>query len=88
MQKQKKYHQPPTELKQAIRDCANKNQAIHYENVGLQGKIQNKDQEIAFLKRRCMDYLTSEAKNYGITIIVKKNEATESLYIYMQASWL
>ena len=51
-----------------------------YENIGLQGKIRAKDQQIAALQRRYVGYLSDEDKNNGISIIAKNNEA-EYLYI-------
>ena len=56
-------------------------QVIQYENVGLQGKIRAKDQQIAALQRRYVGYLANEDKNNGITIIAKNNEAAEYPYI-------
>ena len=51
-------------------------QVIHYENIGLQGKIRAKDQHIATLQRRYVGYLSNEDKNNGISIIAKtSNEA-------------
>ena len=76
------YHQPTAQLKQAIKDCANRTQALQYDNVGLKGKIRAKDHEIAFLERRYLGYLTNEDKSNGITIIAKSNKATGSLYIF------
>ena len=51
--------------------------ATQYENVGLQGKIRAKDQQIAALQRRYVDYLSDEDKNNGISIIAKNNEEEE-----------
>ena len=52
-----------------------------YENVGLQGEIRAKDQQIAALQRRYVGYLSGEDKNNGISIIVKNNEEEEYPYI-------
>ena len=52
-----------------------------YENVGLQGKIRAKDQQIATLQKRCVGYLSDEDKNNGISIIAKNNEEEEYPYI-------
>ena len=38
--------------------------AIQYKNIGLQGKIRAKDQEITHLQGRYMDYLANEDKNW------------------------
>ena len=46
-------------------------------NVGLQGEIRAKDQQIATLERRYVDYLSDENKNNGISIIAKNNEEEE-----------
>ena len=45
-----------------------------YENVGLQGEIRAKDQQIAALQRRYVGYLSGEDKNNGISIIAKNNK--------------
>ena len=52
-----------------------------YENVGLQGEIMAKDQQIAALQRRYLDYLWDEYKNNGISIIAKNNDEAEYPYI-------
>ena len=52
-----------------------------YENVGLQGKIRAKDQQIAALQRRYVGYLSDEDKNNGISIITKNNDEAEYPYI-------
>ena len=52
-----------------------------YENVGLQGEIGAKDQQIAALQRRYVGYLSDEDKNNGISIIAKNNEEAEYPYI-------
>ena len=52
-----------------------------YENVGLQGEIKAKDQQIATLQRRYVGYLSDEDKNNGISIIAKNNEEAGYLYI-------
>ena len=52
-----------------------------YENVGLQGEIRAKDQQIAALQRRYIGYLSDEDENNGISIIAKNNEKEEYLYI-------
>ena len=55
-------------------------QAIQYKNVGLQGEICAKDQQIEKLEKRYVGYLENTSKNNGITIIAK-NDA--SLYPYI-----
>ena len=52
-----------------------------HKNVGLQGELKAKDQQIAALQRRYVDYLLDEDKNNGISIIVKNNEETEYQHI-------
>ena len=54
-----------------------------YENVGLQGAIRVKDEQIAALQRRYVGYLSDEDKNNGISIIVKNNDEAEYLYIFI-----
>ena len=48
-----------------------------YENLGLQGKIWAKNQQIAALQRRYVGYLSDEDKNNGISIIAKNNDKAE-----------
>ena len=48
-----------------------------YENVGLQGELKAKDQQIAALQRRYVGYLSDEDKNNGISIIAKNNDEAE-----------
>ena len=52
-----------------------------YENVGLQGKIMAKDQQIATLQRCYVGYFSDKNKNNGISIIAKGNEEEEYPYI-------
>ena len=52
-----------------------------YENVGLQGEIRAKDQQMAVLQRRYIGYLSDEDKNNGISTIVKNNKEEEYPYI-------
>ena len=40
-----------------------------YKNVGLQGGIRAKDQQIAALQRRYIGYLSDEDMNNGVSII-------------------
>ena len=48
-----------------------------YDKGGLQGEIRAKDQQIAALQRRYVDYLSDEDKNNGISIIAKNNDEGE-----------
>ena len=64
-----------------LQDHDNQIKAIQYENVGLQGKIRAKDQQIAALQRRYVGYLSDEDKNNGISIIAINNDEAEYLYI-------
>ena len=43
-----------------------------YENVGLQGEIREKDQQIAALQRHYVGYLSDKDKNNGLSIIAKR----------------
>ena len=52
-----------------------------YENVGLQGEIRSKDQQIIALRKRYVGYLSDEDKNNGISIIAKNNDKAEYPYI-------
>ena len=52
-----------------------------YENVGLQGEIRSKDQQIIALQKRYEGYLSVEDKNNGISIIAKNNDKAEYPYI-------
>ena len=54
---------------------------LEFNNVGLQGEIRAKDQEIACLQHRYVDYLDEERKNYGMTVIAKNDENAEFPYI-------
>ena len=64
-----------------MQDHDNQIKAIQYENVGLQGKIRAKDQQIAALQRRYVGYLSDEDKNNRISIIAINNDEAEYLYI-------
>ena len=52
-----------------------------YENLGLQGEIRARDQQIAALQRRYVAYFSDEDKNNGISIIAKNNDEAKYLYI-------
>ena len=52
-----------------------------YENVGLQGEIRARDQQITALQKRYVGYLSDEDKNNGITIIARNNQEAEYPYI-------
>ena len=73
-----KKHQQATEEKDATIVLLNddlKNR--EYDKGGLQGEIRAKDQQIAALQRRYVDYLSDEDKNNGISIIAKNNDEGE-----------
>lgn len=51
----------------------------------LQGEIWANDQQIAPFQKRPVDYLASQDKNNGITIIAKSNEEAEHHdYVYAE----
>ena len=52
-----------------------------YENVGLQGEIRVKDQQIAALEKFYAAFLSDEDKNNGISIIAKNSDEAEYPYI-------
>ena len=52
-----------------------------YENVGLQGGIRAKDQQIAALQKRYVGYLSDEDKNNRISIIAKNSNEADYRYI-------
>ena len=52
-----------------------------YDNVGLQGEVSAKDQQLAALQRRYIGYLSDEDKNNEITIIAKNNNEAKYPYI-------
>ena len=54
---------------------------LDYNNMGLQGEIRAKDQEIARLERRYIPLLEDEKKNYVMTIIAKNSESAEYPFI-------
>ena len=75
MEEIQKKHQQAIEKKDATISLFNddlKNR--EYENVGLQGEIRAKDQQIAALQRRYVGYLSDEDKTNGISIISKNND--------------
>ena len=41
----------------------------------MQGEIRAKDQQIAHLEQRYVNYLADEKKNYGMTIVAKNDES-------------
>ena len=57
------------------------NDDLKYENVGLQGEIRAKDQQIAALQRCYVGYLSDEDKSNGISITKKNIDEAECLYI-------
>lgn len=56
-------------------------QAIQYKQIGIQGEIGAKDQEIDSSWRRYVGYVANEDKSYDITIVAKSNEAGKYPYI-------
>ena len=75
-------HQQAIEEKDAATALFNDDlQNCECENVGLQGKIRAKDQQIAVLQRRYVGYLSDEDQSNGISIIAKNNEEAEYPYI-------
>ena len=56
-------------------------QFINYDNVGLQGELQARDQGIIALQRRYVGYLTNKEKDHGITITSRNNKGAG--YPYM-----
>ena len=78
----KEEHQLAIEEKDAAIALLNDDlQNREYENIGLQGKIRAKDQQIAALKKRYVGYLSDEDRNNGISIIAKNNEEEKYPYI-------
>ena len=47
---------------------------LEFWNTGMQGEVRAKDQQIAYLQQQYVPLLEDEGKNYGITIIAKKND--------------
>lgn len=58
--------------------------AIQYKNIGLQGKIRAKDQEITHLQGRYMDYLANEDKTMALTPL-RETMKQQGIPIYLQA---
>jgi hypothetical protein len=52
----------------------NKIQSIQYDNVGLQGEIKAKNQEIATFQKQIVPHLGDISKNNGMVIIQKNND--------------
>ena len=77
-----KKHQHAIEEKDATISLLNddlKNR--EYKNVGLQGEIRAKYQQIAALQRHYVGYLSNGDKSNGISIIAKNNDEAEYPYI-------
>ena len=71
-------HRQAIEEKDATVSLLNDDLKNHeYEDVGLQGEIRAKDQQIAALQRHYVSYLSDEDKKNGISIIAKNNEEEE-----------
>ena len=78
----KEEHQQAIKEKDATIAFLNDDLKNHkYENLGLQGEIRARDQQIAALQRRYVGYLSDEDKNNGISIIAKNNNEAEYPYI-------
>ena len=54
---------------------------LEYNNIGLQGEIRAKDQELAVSRPRYVPLLENAEKNCGITIIAKNDESAEYPFI-------
>ena len=77
-EEERQAHQQAIEEKDATISLLNddlKNR--EYENVGFQGEIRTKDQQIAALQKRYVSYLSDEYKDNGISIIAENNEEEE-----------
>ena len=48
---------------------------LEFNNIGMQGEIRAKDQQIAHLQQQYVPLLEDESKNYGMTIIAKNDES-------------
>ena len=67
---------------QALTECDNRIQVMHYENIDLHGKIEPKGQEIAASQRRYLSYRLNIYKNNSATIVAKRDdESAEYPYI-------
>ena len=66
---QEKHQQAIEEKDAAVALLNNDLKNREYENVGLQGEIRAKDQQIATLHRHYVGYLSDDDKNCGISII-------------------
>ena len=78
---QEEHNQQKTQLQQIITDRGKMIRAIQYENVGSQGEIIAKKEQIVTLQRRYVGYLSNKDKNNAISIIAKNNEEAEYPYI-------
>ena len=83
-QKLEEHHRRTTQLQQVVEDRDNRIQAIEYENVGLQGEIRAKDQQIeasqnriAKLVERYVDYCRNPS-NDNIVLIARKHTTPEN----------
>ena len=54
---------------------------LEFDNVGLQGEIREKDQQIARLQQQHVPLLEDEKKNYGMTIVAKNDATAEFPFI-------
>ena len=77
-QKLEEHHRRTTQLQQAVEDRDNRIQAIEYENVGLQGEIRAKDQQIEASQERIEDIIANRhVPRSGaidtVLVVVEKN---------------
>ena len=77
-QKLEEHHRRTTQLQQAVEDRDNRIQAIEYENVGLQGEIRSKDQQIEASQERIEDLIANcHVPRSGaidiVLVVVEKN---------------
>ena len=57
--------------------------AIQYKNIGLQGEIRAKDQDITHLQGRYMDYLANEDKTMALAPL-RKTMKQEGIPIHLR----
>ena len=69
---QEKYQQSIEEKNATIALLNDDLKNREYENVGLQGEIRGKDQQIAALQRHYVRYLSDKDENNGLSIIAKR----------------
>ena len=57
---------------------------LEFNNIGLEGEIRVKDQELVVLRQRHVPLLKNEGKKYGITIIAK-NDRVQNIRLFQYA---